>query len=77
MTFRIGTLLVVAATVTTSPAADAGDIGHFNGGVMNLRDYLAQLPQLAVRFSGFPGTYAARSALHFGDVREDAQPFWQ
>ena len=44
MKFRIGTLLVVAATVTASPAADAGDIGHFNGGVMNLRDYLVPDP---------------------------------
>lgn len=45
MKLPVGALLVLA-TVTLSPAAQAGDIGHFNGGVMNLRDYLVPDPGL-------------------------------
>jgi hypothetical protein len=42
-------LLLVAAAASGPTAAEAGDIGHFNGGVMSLRDYL--VPD--------PGVYAA------------------
>jgi len=43
MKLRAATLLAVEFVIA-APAAEAGDIGHFNGGVMNLRDYLVPDP---------------------------------
>jgi hypothetical protein len=46
---RISTAFVFPVTFFAAFAAQAGEIGHFNGGVMNMRDYL--LPE--------PGFYSA------------------
>jgi hypothetical protein len=46
---RIHVIVVAAAVFAAALPAHAGEIGHFNGGVMNMRDYL--VPE--------PGFYAA------------------
>ncbi len=40
----IETILVTTATLTAALTSLAGEIGHFNGGVMNMRDYLMPDP---------------------------------
>lgn len=44
MNRRITGLLVAIAFFCAAPPAQAGEIGHFNGGVMNMRDYLVPEP---------------------------------
>ena len=40
-TWRLG---VVAAVLVMAPSAKAGEVGHYNGGTMNIRDYLVPDP---------------------------------
>jgi hypothetical protein len=46
MTRRINVALVATTAFAASFTAHAGEIGHFNGGVMNMRDYLVPEPGL-------------------------------
>ena len=44
MKLRINALFVATAAFAASLTAHAGEIGHFNGGFMNMRDYLMPDP---------------------------------
>jgi hypothetical protein len=44
MRLQRAAFLLAAACVLAAPAARGGDIGHFNGGVMNVRDYVVPPP---------------------------------
>ena len=46
MNRRIRTVLVAVLALAAASAAGAGEIGHFGGGVMNIRDYLVPDPGL-------------------------------
>jgi hypothetical protein len=52
---RIRSILAATAAFAAAFAAHGGEIGHFNGGVMNMRDYL--VPE--------PGFYAALYNYHY------------
>src|SRR5215471_7924833 len=55
MSRRLRLVLVVSVALAATFTARAGDIGHFNGGVMNMRDYL--LPE--------PGLYSALYSYYY------------
>jgi hypothetical protein len=43
---RINVILIAAAGLAAAFTANAGEIGHFNGGLMNIRDYIMPDPGL-------------------------------
>ncbi len=45
-TGKTSSLAAIIAVMTLISTVDAGEIGHFNGGVMNIRDYVMPDPGL-------------------------------
>jgi len=66
MNRRIGALFLALAILGTASAAGAAEIGHFNGGILNLRDYLLPDPGI---YGGVYNYYYATNRLN--DSRGD------